>query len=292
MNKFEISPYGQLLVYKKGYTASIVEKIINEKKLKGLRIFAILEEDRLESIEFLKEFTFLENLEIISANDLDFTSLKYLRQLKNLTINVSGSNTIDLTHQVNLVSLTINWRKTIIGTTNCKDLKKLCLVESKDRNIDFILSFPALQDLIIKTASFTSLDDLNRSQEIRYISLNNCKQLEYIKGINGLNNLKVLEFDTCPKIKDYDLLLQLPLLEQLSLNNCKKIKSINFIQSFPKLKRLEMLGDTFIEDGNLIVTSKISEIFFTPRKHYNGAPTNKEYDDLIKENQKKLKDLL
>jgi hypothetical protein len=84
MNKIEISPYRNLLVYQKGYTPDFVLETITDKKLKGLRIFAQLKEQRLKSIDFLKEFDFLESLDITSVDDFDFSSLKELKNFDAL----------------------------------------------------------------------------------------------------------------------------------------------------------------------------------------------------------------
>ena len=41
-NNFELSPYGNMLVYQKGYTIDDVIRIINNNQLSGLRIFSQL----------------------------------------------------------------------------------------------------------------------------------------------------------------------------------------------------------------------------------------------------------
>ena len=67
-----ISPFGSLLVYKKGYTPAFVAKTIRNHNLRGLRIFAHLKEDRLQDVDFLGEYDFLEALDITSLDDYDF----------------------------------------------------------------------------------------------------------------------------------------------------------------------------------------------------------------------------
>jgi len=69
--EIEISPYGSLLVFKKGYTLQFVKRVISEKNLRGLRIFSFFEE-RLDNLDFLNEYSFLEALDITSINDFDF----------------------------------------------------------------------------------------------------------------------------------------------------------------------------------------------------------------------------
>ena len=76
--EIEISPYGSLLVYKKEYSAKDVSTIIKEHKLRGLRIFAQLKDDRLYNLDFLRDFSFLEVLDITSIDDYSFDFLNKL----------------------------------------------------------------------------------------------------------------------------------------------------------------------------------------------------------------------
>lgn len=74
LDKIEISPYGNMQVFKKGYTAEFVKKTIQVRRFNGLRIFDHL--DRLDTLDFFKDNTFLEKLDIDCMYDHDrFTYL-------------------------------------------------------------------------------------------------------------------------------------------------------------------------------------------------------------------------
>lgn len=153
MNKdnIEIAPFDNLLVYKKGYTAEFVSKIIKERNLGGLRIFAVLKEDRLENLNFLKGYSFLEKLDVTSALDYDFGFLQELTRLKKLSISTEGSNVINIGDLVNLEYLTVKWRKEIIGFENCSRLSSLTLVEFSEKDLSKIQNLKSLSHLRIKT---------------------------------------------------------------------------------------------------------------------------------------------
>lgn len=61
MNKdFEVSLFGNMLIYEKGYSKQFVQETTFLNNLDGLRIFDHL--DPLDSLDFLKDNTFLRKL--------------------------------------------------------------------------------------------------------------------------------------------------------------------------------------------------------------------------------------
>ena len=86
-NKIKISPYGNMLVYKKGYAPDFVKNVIDKHTLEGLRIFDHL--DRLDNLDFLKEYSFLKKLDIDCMDDHDYSFLVNLTNLNYLGIGLS-----------------------------------------------------------------------------------------------------------------------------------------------------------------------------------------------------------
>lgn len=288
--EIEISPYGSLLVYKREYTIEDVRSIIEEKKLKGLRIFAQLKDDRIPNLDFLGKYTFLEGLDITSVDDSSFIFLNNLVNLKSLTINVIGRNTIDLSHQANLENLTIQWRKgKIIGLENCTTITSLCLIDYAENDFTPIASLSNLEDMRVKTASIKSCYGIKNLTKLKNVLLANCRQLSELNELEKLKNLVSLSFDMCPQVKNYNQIGYLLNLEYLQIANCKEVSSINFIERLSHLKRLSLLGNTNISDGNLMPAKKIKEVFYKHRQHYNAVVENKNYDALEKNNIEKIK---
>jgi hypothetical protein len=283
-DKIELSPDGELLVYKKGYTESFVQETMRKRNLRGLRIFAVLEEDKLEDLDFLKNYPFLQALDITSGTDYHFDFLNFLTELRELSINVQGESKIDLGRLEKLESLSINWRRNIQGIGNCKKLNKIFLVEYKAVDLSVLSGLESLQQFSIKTGNLKRLDGLGGNKSLDEILLGNCRSLESIKEINGLQKLKTLRIERCTRIDDYENLTDLPALETLSLVDCKDIKSIRFIRQFPALRKLVLLGNTNIVDGDLLPAKDIKEVFHMHRSHYNIKIVNKNYQELIKKN--------
>jgi hypothetical protein len=279
-------------VYKKEYTPEIVSKIIEEKKLNGLRVFSVLKNDRLESISFLKDYTFLEQLDITGVTDFEFSFLQELTNLKRLSISIEGKNEIDLSELRNLEYLSIQWRSKIKGLENCVNLNHLCLIDFKENDLTKIASLSKLKELRIKTSSIQTLNGLNNLKELELVSIGNCKKLASISSIDSLLHLKYLEFNICPKIKIFSSLNNLPNLETLILSDCNKIDSIEFIKKFPLLSSLGLLGNTDIIDSNLLPAKNLKSVTYKHRSHYNIKISNKEDEDRIKNNMEKLKNIM
>ncbi|MDT3739835.1 MAG: hypothetical protein RO257_10095 [Candidatus Kapabacteria bacterium] len=66
-----IALYAPLLNYKKGYTLEFVREKIKELNLRGLNIYAQLKDEKLDSLDFLKDFTFLKELYIQCIDEPD-----------------------------------------------------------------------------------------------------------------------------------------------------------------------------------------------------------------------------
>ncbi len=288
--KIEISPYGNLLVYKKEYTLEFVQSTIQEKQLKGLRIFSILNEDKLSNLSFLSEYTFLEALDITSLDDYDFNFLLKLKGLKELTINTQGKEKIDLSNQVNLETLNLQWRKgKITGLENCQKLNSLCLIDFKENDFSAISKLSKLKELIVKTASIKSVNGLDNFYSLENLLLANCRSLKSIEAITALKGLMSLHIELCTKIEDYTFISHLSNLNKLTLTDCKEISSIKFVQDLHFLNELSLLGNTDVLDGDIIPAKNVKKVFYKHRKHYNIQIENKEYDSLIKSNLDKIK---
>lgn len=284
----EIAPFDNLLVYKKGYTREFVAKVIQEKKLGGLRIFSLLKNEKLDGINFLEEYSFLEKLDITSSADFNFSPIKKLTNLRKLSINVEGSSEIDLGSLTYLEYLSIKWRKKIKGLDSCTSLSSLCLIEYKEPDL-MKISGTNLIDLRIKTASIESLNGLQGMVNLRQLSVGNCKKLTSVEAANDLPKLQELVFEKCPGIKDYESITNLPSLDRLSLIDCGRIESIKFIDKYPMLSSLSLLGNTVINDGDLQPARRVKSVEHKHYRHYNIIIKNPSYQTIIKENLQKIK---
>lgn len=291
-DEIEISQYGNLLVYKKGYTLDFVRATIQKKKLNGLRIFSELSDQILTDLNFLSHYSFLTSLNITSRDDYDFSFLSELKGLKELSISTMGKNPIDLSNLVNLEKFAIEWRKgKIFGLELCQNLTWLCLIDFKEVDFSAISQLTKLKDLQVKTASVKTLNGIQTLSSLENVLLGNCRLLKSIDDISGLQNLSSLEISTGTQIEDYAVIGSLSNLKRLKFEDCKGIASIKFIEHLQNLERLSLLGNTTVLDGDMIPALNVSEVFHKHKKHYNVRVENKKNDELIKSNLDKIKSM-
>lgn len=288
-DKIEISPYGNMLIFKKGYTADFVKKTILVHHFNGLRIFDHL--DTLDTLDFLKDYTFLEKLDIDCMYDHDYSFLRSLPLLKHLSIGISvkQSNPIDLSNQQELETLGINWRKKITGLENCKRLSLLTLADFKEKDLQKIQGLKNLVELRIKTGTIESLQGADKLTNLQSLDIGNCKKLQSIKAINHLRKLKKIYLDTCPNVNDYQEVTDLPNLETLNLTDCEKVQSLKFIEQYHSLQQISLLGNTMIVDGDLSPAIRIKSLHHKYYTHYNLNLENPQYDQNVKNNLGKIK---
>lgn len=289
MDNYEIAPYANLLVYKKGITFKEAKAIIKDKKLEGLRIFAHLKDDRLDSLDFLKDYSFLERLDIASVVDYNFEFLESLSQLKSLSIDIEGTNEINLSHLYNLKSLTINGNHPLIGFEDLLKLNYLSLMGYNEDILTIVAKQLNLKELTISSSPIKTLNGLQNLTYLEKISLRNCKKLISIKELNNLSNLRDLKIDTCPKLNNISYLTNLPNLSILKLNDCKGIQSLDFLVKLNKLTELYLLGNTNILNGDLKPAANIMKVYTRNRSHYNIKFETHAQEQIINNNLEYLK---
>ncbi len=288
MQDFKVAPNSNNLLYEKEFKPNIVNRLIQENGLSGLTIFADLPDRRVESFDFLSDYSFLEGLRLSSIPDHEYGFLKDLRLLKYLSIQNEGVTPIDLSNQVNLEWFGIQWRKNITGFESLQKLKFLCLIHWKEQDLLNLSCLQNLEELLIKTSSLKKLSGIDQLKKLKYVLIGNSRYLDSISLLNQLPRLRKLEIEASSKIDDYESLVDLKELEELIITNCKGIKSINFIKNFSKLKRLSLLGNTFVEDNDLMPAKDIEDVTISPKRTYNLRLINPRHEEIRKRNSEKL----
>lgn len=260
--------------------------------LRGLRINAVLRDEVLPDLNFLRDYTGLEELSIVTGEDYDFRFLSDMVWLKRLSLNAYlGTHPIDLSPLRNLSYLFVAWQKRIEGIEQCRNVRELCLSEFKEPDLSKIRSMRHLERLSIETGSIKTLSGLEAAQCLESVELGNCRYLQSIAALNGKKQLKELEIEACSKIADYEALTDLPSLEKLHLTNCKDIPSIRFISHFPALKKLWLIANTNVVDGDLAPAKDLEDPVIVHRKHYNMKIENPRDEAVVKRNREKIRRL-
>lgn len=255
-------------VFQKHLSPKLVHNFIVERGLAGLSIHDVM--DPIEDLsEVLNGFSFLNELHIHTVKDHDWSFLGTFKNLKFLSIQTDGKRPIDLTGLSELMELSLKWRPIIIGLETLLQLQYLGFVEYQEKDLITIKSLKSLKRLIIKTSRLQSLAGIEFLPHLEYLELGNCKQLQSIIHLNGLQKLNRIHLDSCPKVTDYNSLTDLPSLDCLIIMDSKEIASVQFMRNFARLKYVALTGTTTVVDGDLSPLDNISEVAFAPKKHYN-----------------------
>jgi len=247
---FEISEYGNLLMYDRKYSAADVRTIIETNQLCGLRIFDFW--DPLRSLDFLREYTFLKQLEITCRDDQNFSFLSDLLQLNHFSVGPSHpmKNRIDLSAQANLRYLAVQWNTNkITGLSECRSVEDLCLVEFPNDDLKVVFDLQRIKRLRIKTGRMKSLEGIEGLKNLEDLEIGNCRRLLSISHLNGLEKLRRIRIESCRKIQDIESLRSLPSLSTLEFVNCGEIPDLDYDARFPNLKKVDVLGKTRIKNA-------------------------------------------
>jgi hypothetical protein len=287
-NGIEISPIGNLLLYKRGYSPEFVKSVLDKFRLKGLKVNS--RSEKLVSLEFLTDFVYLRSLEIVGQGDFSFGFLNSLRRLERLSIGADGKTPIEFSNLIRLEDLTLLWRKDRIhGLEKCQRLTSLCLVEYEEDDFRPVEKFTGLIQMQVKTGSIQSVKGIESLTNLRSLLLGNCKRLSSLDDLASSKNLSSLRVELCPRLQNYNPVGFLSKLEELEIIDCNGIQTIKFVEKLRALHRLSLLGSTDVLDGDLLPAKHVKEVFYKNRNHYNVRIENTAYDKLVEANRKKVK---
>lgn len=236
----------------------------------------------IESLDFLMNIPYIQFLQI--RGNIDYSPLYKLQHLKLLSI--SGSNEIYVDKINGLESFSTAYPNNVKGVDAAKSLKSLKLVgfysPGNFKNLNFLTRLNNLDTLILGNINISNLEGIQYLINLKVLILENMKKLENISHLSYLSNsLKNLRIESCNKIKDFDVIKYLQVLEFLSIDRVRLVPNLDFVSSLNNLKSFVSNSSNFI-DGNLTNLLNVNHVVVYPmRNHYY----------IIKQNEKlKAKD--
>ena len=220
------------------------------------------------NICFLKEFEFIEKINITSTSVTDFSGLNSLHNLKVLLLD-DPKGKVNLEHNVMLEELSVDMKnKNISGINKLKKLKilSMCNYNPKSKDLSDISTLNSIEELDIVKSTINSLKGCG---ELTKLSISYSNKLEYIENlVTNKHTLKILEFDSCKKINNFDYVVCLSNLEKLSYNKCGEMESIEFIDKMPNLKSFIFIKTNVI-NGDLNPCKRLEYVAFDNKRHYS-----------------------
>lgn len=249
----------------------------------GLLVTSLIKENMLTSLAFLAEFKFIKNLnlQILVSDNISFSPLKELNQLKELIISLpKGDGDIELSWFPKLERLAVedtsneNQLDRIVMSSN--RIRKLTVAGFGISDVSFLKYFNLLETLQLRSERLTSLTGIQHCPGLKKIELILLNRLRSIDATRSLPNLEELEITNCKKITDWESLGQINSLDYLGIIGCKSIPSVNFLSSISGLKAFQLLK-TIIEDQDVSPLASIPELVVQPNDAYEMSliPQNK-----------------
>lgn len=218
----------------------IALKTMKREDLKNLEINPnFFKGDSSTDFSFLKDFSFIEGLSILTNrlnNSFQFEFFPNLKELYFPETNIP----IQFEFFPYLKKCGFNW---------------------KTNGAQSIIQNPLLETLRLEKYDLFELSYLSGLINLRELLFGFARNLISLKGIQTMKALKTVDIFDCSNLKDLNDLSGLTNLERLLIENCKEINSIDSIAELPNLKTLFYLGNGKLETiENLYTLTNLEEI--------------------------------
>ena len=239
----------------------------NFTNLKDVSALTNLKRLRISNPKNLTVFPLLgenKNLNDLSITSPNLTDLKGIGQCTNLkTISLSNNknlNTVESLENIKFVDIKLNWS----GIKNLDFLENTQIISSYNHSIGynealdihegaFSVSSNRSDEDKKKTGNGlpdgfdtnghvipkfyedgSSSDFINRNT----FYLNDCPNLEQIKGLKNVTNIMALDFRNCVKLTSLDGLEKMLDLREIDLTGCTSLESIHALKNCSKLEKI------------------------------------------------------
>ena len=250
-----------------GFAESLDITGCNFTNLKDVSALTNLKRLRISNPKNLTVFPLLgenKNLNDLSITDPNLIDLKGIGQCTNLkTISLSSNknlNTVESLENIKFVDIKLNWS----GIKNLDFLENTQIISSFNHSLGynealdihegaFSVSSNRSDEDKKKTGNGlpdgfdtnghvipkfyedgSSSDFINRNT----FYLNDCPNLEQIKGLKNVTNIMALDFRNCVKLTSLDGLEKMLDLREIDLTGCASLESIHALKNCSKLEKI------------------------------------------------------
>ena len=226
---------------------------------------------RADDISFLSDLSdFVEGITLPEAHS-DISVLNKLHRLVHLGFADNKETVIDLSNFPNLTTLACEFSKRLLALEGCEQLQNLTLTgfKSHDQTLSEIPPLASLKTLDLFVTNINSLIGIGRYPILEELTLYKAHRLVDISVLKDVEyTLKKIEFDTCKRIENYEVLSEMTALRKLILTNSAPMQSLSFVTSLDKLEFLSFVG-TNVLDGDLSPVVGLKYVGFENKRHYS-----------------------
>ena len=250
-----------------GFAESLDITGCNFTNLKDVSALTNLKRLRISNPKNLTVFPLLgenKNLNDLSITSPNLTDLKGIGQCTNLkTISLSSNknlNTVESLENIKFVDIKLNWS----GIKNLDFLENTQIISSYNHSIGYNEALDIHEGAFSVSSNRSDEDkkktgnglpdgfdtnghvipkfyeDGSSSDFINYNTfyLNDCPNLEQIKGLKNVTNIMALDFRNCVKLTSLDGLEKMLDLREIDLTGCTSLESIHALKNCSKLEKI------------------------------------------------------
>ena len=224
----------------------------------------ILSRNKLQSLDPIKDLRNIEKLDV-SGNQLrDLQALHGFRQLKSLNISHNNLYTMDISAVAAMINLEyLNMKKakidSLVYLEKCAHLKEVSInTENGPFSFAVLGRLKNLKKLDLSGMRLFNIDDLTYISTLEELDLST-NLMNDISALLSMENLRVLNVQNCPYLKDYSLLKEFPSLEELDMSY-NVPDNFDFLRSLNKLQVLRMEQSGFSDMRELNHLSSLRKL--------------------------------
>lgn len=177
-----------------------------------------------------------------SVCEMDFDSLKYLRELKYLRLSdaikpAAKGRKIDFSALPKLEVCSLSWKDYFTPSLlACPNLHTLGLWGCPAKDLQLLSGAPQLATLSLCQGSLADLRGIEHLQALRKLDLALLRNLSDITALRELKGLRELTISKCPKVEDLSPIHALSGLQELAIAGKHTFEDLEFLRNFPALK--------------------------------------------------------
>jgi len=202
MNNFEIredeNGIGKVLILK-GSWSHEVSAYMRDHGISALRLtgsFGFKGHD----LSFLPELVFLRSLELYCWEAKGIKVIESLPQLEVLGLQYKSTQKIDLSAFSKLRVALVTWSKGLSSLLELTTLEKLNVQNYPHSNLEPISSMVGLKQLYLTSRKLEYLKGIEQLRSLELLDLYNCPFLTSMAGTEQLPKLKTIEIEACNRV--------------------------------------------------------------------------------------------
>jgi len=199
------------------------------------------------SCSFLTEIPWLRSLRIFAHPLSDLEAIQSLSNLHRLTIQHVGKAQalrIDFERLRSLRHLTIEWFRGGDSLFAAQGIETLNLSNYGATTSASFSRLPNLRRLRLAESQVTEINSFAQLQKMHWLALLRLERLAEFSGLSGHKRLRFLWIESCPNLRSLEFLRGMDALETLRILDCGSVAGIESLLALPQLRHVFIHGDT------------------------------------------------